>query len=387
MDETTDAIYLTLQSIYNNTNSSTPQQSYINKSGLNSICKLGDYNLYLCSLNLTTSEIPYFNARNFISDFTTNKMIWSISLMSSNPTQHAFSLGTNTNLLVSGCGTNSGTNWQGVTVFLQYLSENANPVQYPNPDATGTSPSTAQYPDVYFNVHDINQVMDFINTAIFLGKTYCTIVDVANSLMYISFEPTTQLYTINVDDKLIQTNEIDFWTNGFLERILDAFRWQYYSDANISGNQNLNWKFIPTYTNKQYLDASSMWHFPAAYPCIENMITVQSVVITCGGSLQRVRAEYLPLPKTQADSAYLPSRNILKSFDIVFSGNLASANNTTLTFNVNTLDRPIYIPPNAESLTDLIFQFWWQDINNDLIPMQQPSISSNNIKFCLKKKK
>ena len=308
--------------------------------------------------------------------------------MFADPNSRNFDLANNANTLLTGAGNNTGTMWQGVTVFLQYLSENANPLLYPNPNAQGNSPSTISYPDYYFNCHDLNQIMDMINSALYSAQSRCIIADIITATNYFSYDPISQLYTYNVSDKFIHTNACQLFVNGFLQRWLDAFRWQFYNDTNISvvPYDGMGSLFIPTLSNQALLDSSGVWHFPSAYPSVENLITVHSVIITCGGSFASVEQEYTPLPASQGDSANLPALACLKNFDVVFSGNLASVNNTTLTFNVTSLDRPINTGQ-ALYLTDLQFKFQMQDINNNLIDITQPSISSSNIKLCLRKKR
>ena len=142
----------------------------------------------------------------------------SISLISPNVGDRPFDLTGNTNLLISGIGNSTGTTYQGAVCFLQYQSENTNSSTYPNPSNSGNGASSLAYPLNYFAVHSIGEVMDMINTAIqtLLSKTASP-----NDTFYISYDAASELYSFSIDETYLQAYQ--FYVNGFLERLLDAF--------------------------------------------------------------------------------------------------------------------------------------------------------------------
>ena len=388
VQENEDCIYFTIVSKSNNQIDSTPILTYMNETGLSPQILLSDYNLYLTSLNLSISELPYFNIKKSIIDFTLNKTNMTISFISNNPADRNFNLNGNTNLLLEGIGNNTGTAWQGVVCYLQYVGENSNPTKYPNPPNTGGS-STQYYPYTYFNVHSINQVIDMINTALTSILNVCTLG--ITKTFYISYDPNSELYTFNVHDNVAQllNTTMQFYVNGFLERILDSFRWQFFSHTNMQDvpYQGLSFKFIPTLSNLNQKNANDIWQFVGEYSCITNLIDIVSVVVVSEGSMAGIRKEYIPVNEIQTTTTYLPSKPVLKNLDILLSQNLAaSSNNSNIVYESQTLDRPINCY-SARYLTDISFRFFYTDIENNLIEILQPSISNSNIKFCLKKLK
>jgi len=392
-DELSTTIYFTLQSQCNNTLQSAPQLTAVNITGLSPIVNdLGNYNLYLTSLNMTTTDLPYFNARKYIINYDWNKMNLSVSMLCGDPTKRFFTVdGSVSSAILKGIGNNTGNTWQGVCCFLQYNSENANPSVYPNPTAS-LDGNTESYPDTYFDVHSIQQFLDFINEAFALILNANTNITDSNKIMYLSYDANSQLYTFNIHNNIVTAlteGTYGLYVNEFLERFLDAFRWQFLShtDLTLFNYTGMNYQFIPSISNLSLLNATSqVWGFPCEYPIIINLIDTHAVIIKCAGSFNQVSQEYTPTTAGYS-RGQLPSQAVLKNFDVLFSGNVSTVNNSIITFNVSTLDRPINIPQGVTKLSDLVFTFYRQDIQNNEIQIMQPSVSSSNIKFCLRKKK
>lgn len=388
IQESQDCIYFTVVSKSNNQIDSTPVLTHMNETGLSPIIKLSDYNLYLTSLNLSISELPYFNIKKSIIDFTLNKTNMTLSIIGNNPAVFDFDLTGNTNMLLQGIGANNGDLWQGVVCYLQYVSENANPAQFPNPPNTGGGASTENYPFTYFNVHSINQAIDMINTALTSILNVCNVAGITKTF-FISYDAGSEIYTFNIHDSIAQlwNTSMQFYTNGFLERILDCFRWKFYSFTNMKEvpYQGLSYQFIPTLSNLNQKNSDDIWQFSGEYSVVPNLIDIVSVVVVSEGVISEIRKEYIPVNQSNQITSYLPSKPVLKNLDILLSSNLsASSNNSNIVYDAPNLDRPINTF-GARYLTDIVFKFYYTDIENNLYEIVQPSISNSNIKFCLKK--
>ena len=227
-DETTTTKYITVQALSNNNIDSTPQLSLIKQLSNPIVENLADWNIYLTSLTINTSELPYFNIKRNVdwgvNNFATNKTNFSITLLDPTAANRNFSLAGNTNQLLFGVGNNTVNTWQGLGCYLQYVSENANATQYPNPVFTGAGANSQNYPRNYWNVHSIGQVMDMVNNAVLmiLGK-WTGGAGIQSSDLFFTYESDTQLYKLWMATPFFSFN-FQMYFNGYLTRILDGFR-------------------------------------------------------------------------------------------------------------------------------------------------------------------
>lgn len=349
------------------------------------------WNLYINSITLSTGELPYMNVKRMISwnqaNFLTNKMNQSITLYDN--TGYNFDLTGNTNLLVSGVDVDPGNPnlFKGVAVFLQYLSENVDPSQYPDPNNQGTGANSLIYPAAYFNVHSIQQILDFINTAMATAlNLYVPVVD--DKTLYFLFNPTTQLYSLYMSDD-IKVSNIQLYFNSFLEKFIDGFRVTYLKDTDVVNEtpyRGMSFLFnkVNYPINK---DIANIWNYTAEADVLQNLLDIHSLIILTDGDLGVVRRQvFQNITAENAANNVNPSlMPIMKSLDFLFNGNIASVNNSTINFEAQSLDRPINIHAKT-SLQNIQLDFRILNIYGDLLPL---SISANgicNIKFCLKKR-
>jgi hypothetical protein len=246
-DETSNVIYITTQALNSSVTNSNATQCIINQSS-NSILpdSLDQYNVYVNSITLTTSDLPYFNAQRNIAwdptNFTTNKMNCSIGFISTDGS-YIFDNVPQNNSLVKPIG-NPDVNghYQAVCVFLQYISENTFG-GYLNPNQAGYTTSS-NYPRSYFNVHSVSQFLGFINTAINTALACSSTYTNQQNNMYFTYNSNNQIYSLVMPDTLYSAS-MDFYVNGFLERYLDAFRWNH---VNIAPDITL-----ATYGGREYV--------------------------------------------------------------------------------------------------------------------------------------
>lgn len=390
-DETSETIVFNL--FLNNTNmtNSASIPCRIQQITNTLVEDLSKWNLYINSITLSTGELPYMNVKRMINwnnaNYATNKMNLSITLYDN--TGYNFDLTGNTNLLVSGVDVDPGNAnlYKGVAVFLQYLSENVDPSLYPDPNNTGTGANSANYPITYFNVHSIQQMLDFINTAITTAKGFYTPV-IADPTMYFLFNPTTQLYSLYMSEAL-KISGVQLYFNSFLEKFIDGFRVTYLKDTDVVNEipyRGMSFLFNKTnYPINQ--DASGVWTYTAEADVLQNLLDIHSLIILTDGDLGVVRRQVFQNITTEnmANNVNPPLLPIMKSLDFLFNGNIASVNNSTINFEAQSLDRPINIHSNS-SLQNIQLDFKILNVYGDLLPL---SISANglcNIKFCLKKR-
>jgi hypothetical protein len=284
---------------------------------------LSNWNLYINSVLITASEIPYRNFRDNIgwnaNNYQTNKTNLSVSIY--DPTgAYSFNLTGNTNLLVTGIQEDSGNpnHYKGVCVFLQYLSENANLSVHPNPSVSGSGANSTSYPDYYFNLHNLQQFMDMITTAYSTGMSYYT-TPITNNYLYFSYNPTTELYSLTVSDD-VKATSLNFYINSFLSRFIDGFRFQSIKKSDLTVSPNLyngmDCQLILSgnaLLYKSIVNSVNVWNYTSEYPTVQNLVDIQSLVITCGGSLSGVRSQvFQDLGKQDTNSTTLTTKPILK---------------------------------------------------------------------------
>ena len=381
-DETSECIYITTQC-------SNPSQTNGNSIYCNIdlqtnpiVGDLSDYNIYLQNLTVTTSELPYCNVYRNLQQPTnpafTNIMNYSITLFDSSGGT-PFNLGAGPypeNIIPVGAFNLAGTSYQGVTIFLTYISENL-------PNSNGRS---------YYNVHSINQFMGFINNALNLILTAWENANVPVNSMYFAFDPISQFYNFYCPDAF-KISTVNLYVNAFLNRVLDGFRWIYngvpynIGDADYTGMDyqlvKANYPF-----NK---NTDNVWTYQTEYSCLANLIDVHSVLITTNsGSLQNVRQQIVPAAfptNNNNTSLNLPTIAALKNLDINFGSlQLSSINNCYIQFESTLCAYPINSLSNGP-LNNISIQLFIQDIDNVVHPMSIPAGSGfANVKFVLKKK-
>jgi hypothetical protein len=435
MDETSETIHLTFQQ--NNTNqlSSANSSSSIQLKSNPIVKDLSEWNLYVQSITLTTAEVALMNIRRNIEwndvNFDYNRTNFSISLVFGvNPAtgaqRYPFDFNIDNDNLLRRAGAEDPANpgfYSGCTAYIQFLSENANPAQYPNPNTNGIAiTNTSNYPRSYFNIHSVQHLCDLVNNAL-IRITNKTVVQPAPpappippliTAPYITFDSFSQTYKFNakIDDFIyfpgapapaIQTKQqvLFLYMNGFLERIFDSFRFQYYKDSVNSSD--------PTLTKNQILSdgldyglvfsnqilynqaTATQIEYQGEYNCVANMIDVHSVLVSSdGGDLLACSAEVLPLTNDQKDigSLTLPSKAVIKNLDIdytslEFSGAL---NNTYIQFEAQNLDKAINIY-SKNKLQDIRLNFEIMTMNNETYPVRIPAGGGiAQIKLILKKK-
>jgi len=344
---------------------------------------LSEWNIYLQSVTITTAELPYFNCFRNIIDPVANPdiMNFSITFYDTDDANQPFDLGGPAPAGVIGFGTNVGNAWQGVTVFLTYVSENL-------PNSTGRS---------YYNIHSINQFMSFINTAINYIISIWTGAPIAEDSMYFSYDPTTQFYQLTMPNAFYDPDStVEMYTNSFLERILDGFRWIYlgvpYSigDANYTG---MDYQFVRQNYPFNQNGAMGPWTFTTEYSCVANMLDVHSILIQANnGDLQNVRQQVVPLAEsisavTTNKSLNLPSLSVLKNLDIDFTNlALSSINNCFIQYESAINAFPINTFGNGP-LKTISLQLYIQTIDNSTYPLNIPAGSGYaNVKICIKRK-
>jgi hypothetical protein len=195
--ESTDTAYLNLFLNNPSQTKDTPLLCSMNRMCNSILPDLSNWNLYINSVLITASEIPYRNFRDNIgwdnSNYRTNKTNLSVSIYDPSGA-YSFDLTGNTNLLVSGIQEDSGNpnHYKGVCVFLQYLSENADLSVYPNPTTNGTGSNSSAYPDYYFNLHNLQQFLDMLTTAYATAWAYYTTSSTIDFTLYFSYNATEE---------------------------------------------------------------------------------------------------------------------------------------------------------------------------------------------------
>lgn len=380
----TDSIYMNL--ILNNSNKTSDTSMIVNMSkSFNAIIDdISQFDMFINSVILTNTELAY---RNFykdisynVSNFATNKTNYSISILD---TGYNFNLNGNTNLLLTGFNespTQPGY-YQGVCCFLQYLSENST---LENPNVQGTGANSENYPRVYFNLHSIQQFLDFVNNAI----QSCLAVHstLNNSNVYFYYNSSSALYSCNMD--------IDFYNstcflyfNSFLQRMLDGFRVAYIGPTNINlvGYTGMAYKFlknnIPTnLINNEY------YVYNAEYSTINNISDILSLVITVDGNLSSVRSQVLSVINGNVASSTLQMSKILKVLDFVFDSSGAGINNSIIQFeSINGMVYPLNLLSKAD-LSNIDMQFFVLTNDGSMYPIYLNADGSILLKICFKRK-
>jgi hypothetical protein len=395
--ESTDTAYLNLFLNNPSQTKDAPLLCSMNRMCNSILPDLSEWNLYINSVLITASEIAYRNFRDSISwdmsNYSTNKTNLSISIYDSSGA-YSFDLTSNTNLLVSGIEEDPGNagHYKGVCVFVQYLSENVDLTRYPNPLPSGTGPNSSAYPDYYFNLHNLQQFMDMITSSFSSGLSHYT-TPITNNFLYFSYNTSSGLYGLTISDDVKATG-LKFYVNSFLSRFIDGFRFQSIKKSDLINGPNpyngMDCQLILSNNSLLYkstVNSVDVWNYSAEYPTVQNLVDIQSLVITCGGSLSGVRPQvFQDLGTLDTKSTTLTTKPILKILDFIIDSNNASINDTVIQFEAITLDKPINVLTNSE-LMNLVFDFYIMNLSGKLIPLYVSSSGLCTIKLCLKRKK
>ena len=394
----TDTIYLNVQAINNNQTNPGTMLATINQLTNPIVKDLSKYDVFLQSLTLTTSDLPFLNVyRNIAWDptnFTSNKMNLTITIKARTG-QTPFAYIANPLLTFfdgNGNVINAG-NANSVLCYLQYFSENANPSIYPNTYNAGFV-SSQNYPRSYFNIHSVQQFLDIINNAISLGLSTIPTNPYNAIPVYFDLDPSTQLFSFNCppDFDTSRTNPyngLTLFVNSFLQKYLDGFRFNFYG---ITQNSVLT---SPTYNGCDYSlvfgsyptqPAAPTYHvYTAEYATITNFCDTHSIIITStNGSLATLRQQVLPA--TDPSNINLPQVSCLKNIDIDFNAlALSGINNCFLQYESVGLFFPVNGLVNTE-LNNINLNAYIMTTSNEIIPIILPAGGYMNIKFVLKKK-
>ncbi len=349
------------------------------------ITDLSLFDLFLNSIIISNVEIPYRNFYNNIAwdptNFTTNKTNLSVSFLDSSG-NYNFNLNGNTNTLLSGINQSPTTPgmYQGISCFIQFLSENS---PLPNPGSVGFT-SSQTYTRTYFNLHSLQHFLDLVNTAIKNCLNSHTILNTAN--MYLYYDSGSLLYTLNMDNT-IKTSSVDFYMNSFLQHFLDGFRTQFLASTHITTEipyQGLSYKFVKSNVpiNNITNGGSNYWVYTSEYSTINNLSDVLSIIITTDGSLSNARSQIFC--DVADENAYLEEKRILKVLDFVFD-NGSGNNNSIIQFENIIMDKPINMM-SVDQFSNIKLYFNILTTSNEQYPLYLNPDGVCMVKFTLKSK-
>jgi hypothetical protein len=390
LDETSECIYLNVQALNPSQTNSNSVVAQINQRTNPIVDDLSKYNVYLQSMTLVTSDLPFTNMRRYIqwdvNNFTSNKTNMSISFQANDAAEYPFIIA-GPNPLIKGFNVNPGNpnEFNGITVFLQYISENST---LPNPGEPGFT-SSIGYNRSYFNVHSINQWLGFLNNAINTALDTITGTPFQNQ-MYFYYTPETQIYGLIIPDDI--KTDYSFYVNSFLERYIDAFRWRYLqnstiTDVNYTGK---DYQFVMiNYPFNETLGTYNYWTFTAEYSTVSALCDTHSILVRSDkGSLSTLRQQIIPYSvDSDVNSLNLPLVTTLKNIDIDFSTlQYSTINNSFIQYESSGL----FFPINGLSetkLQNIDISIWIMTIDNIMYPVSIPAGGFANVKFVLKRKK
>ena len=385
-NETSECIYLNVQCMNPSQTNSNSLQAVINQRCNPIVKNLADYNVYLQSMTLTTSDLPFINMRRYIQwdndNFLDNKTNMCVTFVAG-PGDYPFVIPA-PSVTLYGLDQDPGTNnYNGVVSFITFYSENST---LPNPGNPGWV-SSASYPRGYFNVHSIGLFLNYINNAInaalntMAGTPY-------NNQMYFYYDPQSQLYGLKVPDAI--KTDLSFYANSFCEKYIDAFRWHFVSNSDVSliiGYTGMDYYFV--WNNYPFnKDADDVWTYTAEYNTVSALCDTHSIIITTpNGSLSTLRQQYLPATNSMQNNIDLPMVPALKNIDIDFTSlQFSTINNSFIQYESSGL----FFPVNGlayDSLDNINIVVNIMTIDNYLYPVNIPAGGYANVKFVLCKKK
>jgi hypothetical protein len=301
-----------------------------------------------------------------------------------------FNLTANANPLLVGCGdTDAAGNWQGVTAYLQFISENT---------TLQNDGNSANNPISYFAVHSIQQFIDMINNALIAISGVPNGGLFANNAnqYYFYYDPITQLYNFFAPDTF-PAAQFNMYVNSYLEYRLDNFRWVYLQNSTVVAPPLIIDNLVSPYSGLDNIFvknnypnnlSNNIYTYAAEYVALSNLVDIHSLLVVAdSGQLQSVRQQIIPANTNNNTSALnLPTIACLKSLDIELNGlNIASLNNTYIQYESPGLFYPINSLINNE-FTNISLSIYLQDIDNTIYPLMLPAGGYCNIKFVLKKK-
>ena len=383
--ESSECIYLNVQVMNNSQTNSNSLTAVINQQTNPIVQDLSKYDVYLQSLTMTTSDLPFMNIyRNIAWDpanFTTNKTNLTLTLVAGTAGSYPFR-GPKT-ALIEPINQNGATgNYSSVLVYCQYISENAE--LYLNPGEPGFT-SSASYPRSYFNIHSIEQFVEMVNRALMLGMSYYQTPPTLSEL-YFGFDPATQLFNFNAPYGFVAgPNPVLLYFNSFLQRYFDGFRWSYYGPSDMTDVNYNGDNYCMIYRQYPILANGAQYNNTAEYPTITNFCDTHSVLITSQtGSLQGLRQQILPA--TSSTQQTLPTTVCLKNIDIDFNAlSISGINNSFIQYEAQGLFFPINGVVNTQ-LNNISLSIFVMTTSNEIIPVQLPAGGYCNVKFVLKKK-
>ena len=386
-----DGVYITLQSTNTNETTSTLTPAFIDLQVNELIEDISQYDIYVKSITISTGNIPYFNiGRNILYpsnnpdlpylNFQLNRTNYTIGIYNDGGNYFNYVLPADNYLL--SCSTPTENECAGITAYCQYVSNNDLGLgQAPNDGGLNTFNSYG-FPRSYFDVHSINNFVNMINTALTRiwnqntggGEPNVSAIDCP----YLTFDPTTQLYTFVLTADFISAG-YQIYTNDFLSRALDGFNWQHTGTTNMNDNPYFglnNTLLLPdriqynvVLVNPQ--DPATGYfiaNIQSEYSTITNIVDIHSIVLlTANGSdLSNIEPQYIPFQNLS--NGNLPSTQSLIAFNLDFGGLNSSANNPYIQYNALVLDNKLTCKTKT-SLRNLSLSIAVQTIDQELIPI------------------
>lgn len=388
IDESSEVMYITVQALSNSQTNSNPKLAIISQQSNAILDNLQNYNVYVQSLTFNSQNIPYCNFRRNIgwnaTNFQNNKTNYSISIMAQSG--YPFTIQDADNALLVGINKNGTSNqYQGITCFLQFFSEDST---FPNPNQNGhinTGYNSQGYGREYFNLTDLDHLMNMINNAINTIVSCLSGNILSQNTLYFSYNPSNQLFQLTMPS-VFYSGGYDIYVNTFLQRILDGFRWIYHNNSDVSSASytGLDYK-LSKYNYPSNLN-NNVWTYTAKYSTICNIVDIHSILLVAnGGDLNNISQSYIP-SNTQFNG-YIPSLSVLKALDFDYSSfNLNQVNNCFVQYEATGLFFPLNTTGKG-NLRDIQISLYAQDNDNSIYPIQIPAgFGYVNLRLALKKK-
>ena len=370
-------IYITLQQTNTNETISADIPAEINLSVNEIVSDISKYDIYVKSVTVSSGNIPYFNIfKNIIYpgpvdypnlNYELCRTNFTISIVNEVETAQFNNPSVDDGLLIP---INEGADYSdGITCFLQYISENTYGYPLPPSDGVPNGFTCQNFPLPYFDVHSIQSFVDMINVA--LISIWETNVDdgvtVGDCPIFV-FDPTTQLYSFIITTTFWNRG-YQIYTNGFLSRALDGFRWNYIQDSNVNSPSFTGLDNLLIYPLLPIIPTGSgQFVMTAEYSTITNIVDIHSLVLlTIGGSdLTNIEPQYIPF--IELSNSNLPTTQALIAFNLDFGGLNSSANNPYIQYSALVLDNKLTCPTKT-SLRNLGLAAAVQRTDQSLIPI------------------
>lgn len=416
------------------------QNASINQQFSTSIINdLYNYEMYLMSLTVASSEFSIANMYRYINfdktdkyftttnkNFNVNRMNMTITLMGINddtftiddtitPAKY-FNL-TERQIVY---GINEGSTskkFQGLCSYVTFFSEN-NDATYPNPNIYSDDPAdvitTKNYGSSYFDIHSIGHFIDIINRTLHDMFQFLTTMPADELVPFFKFDPVTQLYSLvvtnsvfNGSDSLVNFNTISIYVNDFLVKLIDGFRTNSLAESSFisplgpmmlfpsnDGMDNLimipvvtpNAVSMGNFTSYIYNisgDTSYVYILPAEYSTINNLFDKTGIqIISNTDPLKSCSATYTPT-NSNVTSNQLTYSSVIKEIDISYSNiNSGNVNNVILQYENTTMVNPVYFSHTDKNLklNGVNLELYVVDNQRNVVPLK----ISNNGFFTVK---